>query len=337
MSPRQRLAFSLLLIVTVFLAGTVGYMLIERADDGEGPTFGEAAYMTVITISTVGYTEVWPLTSRGRAWTICVIVFGIGTASYAGGSLIALIVGGELRSHRERHRMEKKLEHLSGHVILCGYGRMGRMIAERLSMENQDVVVIESDDRYERELTSLGIPYIIADATDEDELLRAGVERAGALVAALPSDADNVYITLTSYTLNPKLHILARAEQPRTEPKLKRAGATRVICPQVIGATKIASLITQPMVVDFIETVAEGVSLEMDEFVIEEGSPLSGTSLKDSGIRDQAAASVVAIKQASGATLYNPGPNAELSVGDTLILVGEKGMAGRLSSLTTSA
>ena len=330
MSPGWRLLLSVGVLLAVFLVGTAGYMLVEQAHH---PTFTEAAYMTVITLSTVGFEEVWELSPAGRLWTIGVITFGVATVSYALMSLVALIVSGEIRSQRESRRMQAKIEHLSGHVILCGFGRMAPLVLEELTRRRLTPVVVDLNQSLEVQLREANTPFLIGDATEEEILLQAGLLRANALVAALPHDADNVYITLTARTLNPDLWIIARAEQPTTEAKLLKAGASRVICPQIIGANRIADLLTRPNVVDFVEVATKGVQLEMDEYVIGGQSPLDGRALRDSLVREKSGAIVVAIKRADGEAVFNPGPETGLAAGDTLILVGPEGVSSRLDAI----
>jgi len=330
LSPAQRLLVAVLALLAVFLVGTAGYMLLEQ---DVHPTFGEAAYMTVITVSTVGFHEVWPLSPTTRLWTIGVIVFGIATVSYAFTSLVALFVSGELRSQRERRKMTHTLDQLRDHVILCGYGRTGAMVVEELYRQHKQLVVIDHNADHEPRLKQEGIPHIIGDATSEETLLQAGLMRADALVAMLANDADNVYVTLTANALKPEIRVIARAEHPTTEPKLRRAGATRVVCPHIIGARKMAALLTRPNVVDFVETVSEGVELEMDEHLVTEASAICGKTLRESRVRDISGGSVVAIRRSDGQTLYNPEPNSVIERGDTLVVVGPSGISGKLEKL----
>ena len=312
------------------MIGTAGYMLLETERD---LSLLEAAYMTVITVSTVGFTEVWELSPATRIWTIGVIAVGVGTVSVAFTSLITLFVGGDFRSMRERRRMSATIENLRDHVILCGYGRMGSLALREIARDRVPVVVVEIDTAAEGSLREAQVPYIVGDATDEDTLKKAGVMRARALVAVLRSDADNVFITLTARTLRSDLPIIVRAEQPGTEAKLKRAGATRVICPQVMGATRIADVLTRPNVVDLVEMANKGVDLEIDEYEVGAQSPLVGKSLRESALRERTSASVVAVKRANGETLFNPGPDAVLGLGDTMVLVGPAGVSSRLDAL----
>lgn len=332
MSPVARLIYSIVALLGVLVAGTVGYMVIE-ADRPDAPNILEATYMTVITVSTVGFKEVWDISPAGRIWTIGVIIFGVGTVSVAFTSLITLFVSGELQSIRERRKMKHTTQKLRGHIILCGYGRMGAMAVEQLEKRGAQVVVIERDPLLEAPMREAGLNFLITDATDDDALQRAGLANAACLVATLPHDVDNVFITLTARALRPTMSIVARAELPTTEAKLMRAGASRVICAQAMGAARIADVITRPNIVDFVEIANKGVDLEMDEYVITEDSPLKGKLLRDSLLRRKTGASVVAIKRADGQTLFSPDPDAEFRVGDTLILVGPAGVSSRLDGI----
>lgn len=326
MPPAKRLLFAVLLVLAVFMVGTAGYMVLGKPT----PNFADAAYMTVITVSTVGFEEVWPLTPVTRLWTMGVITVGIATVTYAVTSLVALIVSGELLQEREKRRLMKTIEQLEGHAILCGYGRAGAMVTSELQRQGLPLVVLDNDRELETPLKLDHIPYIVGDATSEELLLQAGIMRAFALVATLSNDADNVFITLTANALRPDLRIIARAELPATEAKLRRAGAKHVICPAIMGARRMAALILRPGVVDFAETVAGGIELETDEFTVRDGSPLVDKTLRESNIRNLSGANVVAIRRADGQTLYNPDPNSVIHKGDTLVLVGPWGISEKL-------
>jgi len=333
-SPQARLLVSILALLAVFLFGTAGYLVIES---DRSLSFVDAAYMTVLTLSTVGFGEVWPLSPHARLWTVGVITFGIATVSYAFTSLLALIVGGEFRQIRERHKMEKTIQHLNDHVIVCGFGRIGSLVAEELTRRGLTAVVIEQQRSLEFDLREAGVPFVFGDSTEEGVLLHAGLMHARALVIALPSDADAVYITLTAHTLCPDLMIVARAEQPTTEAKLKRAGASRVVSPHVIGATRVANILTRPNVVDFVDVAAKGVDLEIDEYKVAATSSLVGRTLADAHVRRKSGAMVVAIKRADGNTLTSPEPTTVIAARDTLILVGPVGVSSRLDRIDTPA
>ncbi len=331
MSPRLRLTLSIVALLSVLIIGAAGYHLIN-ADPNR--SYLDAVFMTVITLSTVGYGEVWKLSAAGKLWTIGVIMFGIVTVSYALTSLISLVVGGELRSMRERKKMETAIEKLEDHIILCGFGRMGMLVVDELKRRSVPMVVIEKDHDQEENLRAAQVLFMIGDATDEEVLCRGGLLRARALVSALPSDADNVYVTLTAHTLRSDLTIIARGTSPRTEAKLNRAGATRVVCPQVTGAMKVANIITRPAVVDFVDLANKGVDLEIDEYLVTDRSPLMGKTLRESAVRTRSGAIVVAIKRADGEAIINPEADTGLRSGDTLILVGRAGVSERLNTVS---
>ncbi len=333
MSAKMRLLLSILAVLAVVFVGTAGYMIIETERDID---FLDAAYMTVITVSTVGYEAVWKLSRPAKLWTIGVIAFGVVTVSLAFTSLVSLVVSGELRSLRERKKMENALKQIRDHVIVCGYGRMGGLVAEELHRCDVPLVVVENKVTHEVDLRAARMQFVIGDATEESTLLRAGLMRARAIVIGLPTDADNVYVVLTARTLRPDVTIVARAEQRSAEAKLIRAGATRVICPQVIGATKIANILTRPTVVDFVEVAIRGVDLEIDEYVIGDQSPLVGKTLRDSRIRHTTGSLVVAIKRADGEALVGPDPDSLLGARDILILVGPAGASSRLKAIDSA-
>lgn len=314
----------------VFLVGAFGYRIIE-AD--RGVTVIDAAYMMVITLSTVGFSEPWPLSPAARLWTMGVIAFGLITISFAFSSLVGLVVSGELRSIRERTKMTKTLNNLDGHMIVCGYGRMGAMAAAELKRRGLDVAVIESRTETSEELRRDGFPFVIGDGTEEEYLVQAGLMRASALLLTLPSDADNVFIAVSVHTLCPNLTIVARATNPATESKLKRAGVSHVVCPQAAGAMKVVNILTRPAVVDFIELADKGLELEIDEYVIRKTSPLVGRTLREADVRIRTGAMVVAIKRADGEAIVNPDPDAGLGTHDTLILVGPIGVSDRLDAI----
>lgn len=330
MSPERRLVISLLVLVGVFVIGTVGYVVV---DDQPPRSVGDAIYMMAVTLSTVGYGEAWPLSARDRVWTTCVIIFGIASVSVAFTSLLTLFVSGDLRSNRERRKMKLIIEGMHGHVILCGHGRMGSVVAHELTEQKIPLVVIDNNKDGEEALQDAGIPYVIGDATDEDILARAGLSSARALVLCLPGDADNVFVTMSAHTLAPDLMIIARGEHPSTGAKLERAGASRVIFTHAVGAKRICNILTRPNVVDFVDVMNRGVALEMDEYVVVAESGLVGQSLGESRVRRKTGATVVAIKRADGETIYTPDPEVRLAGGDTLIIVGPAGVSERLHRL----
>lgn len=326
MDARRRFAISLCLLFGFILIGTIGYMIIEDV----GPL--RAAYVTVVTISTVGSEHFNPSDAE-RVFTMFLILAGVGSVYYSSVSLVTLLVSGELRSAREKLKVQKRINELKNHVIVCGHGRMGSLVADQLHAEGAHFVVIEKDPEKIAAIESEGRLSVKGDASEESTLVEAGIARADTLVATLPRDSDNVYVALTARGLKEDLLIIARAESTTTEIKLLRAGADRVVCPQVIGAHRISSLVTRPNVVDFVDVAAKGLEFEIDEYRIGEGSALAGKSLRDSALRQQVDAMVVAIKRSDGQTTFNPSADEICDVGDTLIVIGRLDTSSRLAKL----
>jgi len=328
MDPVRHFRFSLLSLLVVFAAGTFGYSLIE------GWTLFDALYMTVITLATVGFSEVAPLSDAGRAFTILLIVFGAGIIAYAIGSMIQILVEGQVLKALGRKKLEKQINKLSGHYIICGYGRIGAMIAREFAARPKPFVVVENDAEVCERLTGEGHLFVRGNATDDETLLEAGIERARGLITAVTSDTENVYITLTARGLKPDLFILARASDDSSEVKLRRAGANKVVSPYTIGATRMAQAILRPSVVDFIEiaTGSQNVELQLEEINISDRSELIGKTLMNSGIRKQIGVIIVGIKRGNQ-MLFNPAPETELLNNDTLITLGEPTAVMQLEKL----
>ncbi len=312
----RRLRIVAALFVVVIVLGVVGYIMIE------GMTLGQALYMTVITISTVGYGEVVPLDAAGRWLTVGLIIAGVGSVSYGAVTTAEFVVEGHLGQYIERRRMQRAIEDLSDHVIICGYGRVGRHLSHALEAEGVDFVVVETDPEKIEELTDLGILAIDGDATAEHTLEAAGLERARAVVACVNSDADNVLLTLTSKGLRPETTVVGRAKADENESKLRRAGADRVILPSNIGARRIASLITRPVVADFLEGLGVGGGdLTLDEVPVNEGGELDGVLLRDTGVRERFGVTVLAVRSDNRMDTH-PSPELELHGGDVLVVLG---------------
>lgn len=309
---RARVALSAL--VLVIAGGTLGYVLF-------GFTLLDAAYQTVTTVTTVGFMEVRPLRAGERVFTMVLIVFGVGTVLYALGALFEVLLEGHLRDQYGRRRMERSIGDMSGHVIVCGWGRVGRALAGFVQGAEHPVVVIDTDIT---RLEDIGLPYVVGDATEDDTLRRAGIERARALVAALDTDAGNLFVTVSARALHPALFIVARARLDTTEEKLRRAGADRVVNPQRIGGARMAAFVLQPNVAEFLDVVMHDGSLEfrLEEVRVPVGSGIAGTSLRDAHVRDRTGALVLALRHADGTFTTNPEPDARVAAGDVLIAVG---------------
>ena len=308
---------AVLAMAAIIFAGSLGYMWLE------GWSFFDGLYMTVITLTTVGFGEVRPLSQAGRAYTIGLLLCGMGLMLYIISSLARIMVEGELQRFLGKRKLEKKIKKLHGHYIICGYGRIGEIIARQLSQAGIPLVVIENQAEALARVEEAGYNVIAGDATREEVLLEAGIQRAKGLVAVVSSDAGNVYIVLTARSLNPTLFIAARGEEPGSHQKLRRAGADRVESPHEMGGRKMAQTILRPTVVTFMElAMHEGVEWSMEEIRVGEASAMVGRPLKDSGIRQQYELIVVAIKRADGEMLFNPTPETPVLAGDTLILIG---------------
>lgn len=329
-----RLALLLSLLGTLLCVGTFGYYLIEP----EYSLF-DSLYMTVITLTTVGYGEVpVPLSTMGRVFTMFLLVGGVFTFFYAATELVRGIVSGEMQQLLGRQIMERSLAALSNHLIVCGYGRMGRFVCREFSRQGLKFVIIDSNPLLSESAQATGGLVVIGDATSDEVLRHAGVERARALVAVVPSDADNLYITMSARLINSKVFIVARAEGEQAEKKLLRAGADRVIAPYALGGTRIAQAVLRPTVVEFIElaTRTEHLELQIEQTQIAAGSPLAEVSLGSSRLRPELGIIIVAIKKRHGAMIYTPSPETILEVGDILIVLGRRSQLDQLEKLAGS-
>ena len=284
----------------------------------------DAFYMTVTTVATVGFREVHPLSFRGEVFTIVLIVGGVGTAFYTATMIATLVVEGGLHRHFEQRRFARMLENLKDHFILCGVGRIGTIVAAELTQQGIPFIVIERDPQRMHAAAERGWPAIEADASHEHVLARAGIHRARGLIAAVGTDAENVYTVLTARGMRPELFIIARVESDDAEPKLKRAGADRVISPYQIGATHIVQTALRPAVVDFVRlaTSSEHLELSIEQVHVRDDSALAGKNIVEAGIRQKYGVIIVAIKRADGAMEFNPAPEAVMRPGDELVVLG---------------
>jgi voltage-gated potassium channel len=328
-SALRHLLLPLLVLLVLLLTGTLGYRFVGGWD------LFDALYMTVITITTVGFHEVKPLGPTGRLFTMALALGGVFTAFYAAGAFIRAIVTGEIRTVFGRQRMESQLAHLDNHLVVCGFGRMGRLVCEEFSAAGLPFVLI---DRNSEVLQNFSMPHgiaLVGDATADEVLKEAGVQRARALVSAAASDADNLYITMSARFLSESLFIVARAESDGVERKLVRAGASRVIAPYSIGGHRVAQAVLRPHAMDFIELATRTAHLELqiEEAELRVGSRLIGDSLKTSPIKSELGIIVVAIKKPDGKMIFNPTPETVLEGGDVLISIGHRQQLDRLEEL----
>ena len=304
----------------MILIGTFGFHFIE-----EMPPL-DAFYMTIITIFTVGYREVKPLSPAGQIFTIFVILGGVGTVLYAFTKIAEIIFGGGLQSFLRRKRMEKRLRNIKDHYIICGHGRTGRTVRERLMEEGVAFVAIDnSDDKLECLKDNPDCLFIKGDATQEEVLLAAGIKHAKGLAALLSTDADNLYLSFTAKLLVPSLFILAKATEEAAEKKLLQIGANRIVSPYKFSALKIAQGLLRPTVVDFIDLIIrrKELSLSMEEFIVSKDSVFKDRSLAESNIRQQANVIVVANKKRGADIVFNPVSSMKIEVGDSLLVLGD--------------
>ena len=330
MKNTKHFVFTVILSILLICAGTVGYMAIE----GWSPL--DALYMTVTTLATVGYGEVHPLTTGGRIYSIVLIVLGVAFFLYVGGAVVQFMVEGRIRLILGRRRLDRKIARLKSHYIVCGFGRIGKVICDKLLRENHDVVVIDKDPDLVEPLEARKVAYICGEAGDEAILLRAGLRRAKVLVAALATDIDNVFLVLTARQLAPHLNIIARAGSEGAKAKLTAAGANTVEAPYETGAATMAQRIIRPTVTNFLDlafSARRHEEIQMEEIPISPDSPLRQHTLKDSGIRQQYNLIIIAIKKANEQMLFNPSFEAQLTPGDTVIAVGEPRNLSKLQVL----
>jgi len=317
-----RLRRALAMLGLVLLGGTLGYLAL-----GASPL--DAVYRAVTVITTVGFQQGAAPTRGEKVFTIVLVLVGVGTALYALGALLELLVEGQLAATFGRRRMERKIAAMSGHVIICGWGRVGRVVADQLARQDVDFVVVDVDaDR----LAGIRYPSLVGDATDDAVLRDAGIERAKALVTVMSNDAADLYVTLSGRSLNPDLFIVGRARGVDSEEKILRAGADRVINPQAIGGSRIAALLLQPHVAEFLDVVTReaGMEFRLEEVPVAATSPLRGTRLGDSDIRARTGALVLALRQPDGTFVTNPSPDTALGEGQVLIAVGTEQQLGEL-------
>jgi len=309
---------SVSLIFGVILFGTIGYSLVE------GWEVFDSLYMTVITLTTVGYHEVHSLSQSGRMFTIVLILVGVGTMLYTLSVGAKVLLEGEIRDIFGRRKVSKKIGKMEKHYIVCGYGRMGRIICREMIQNGAPFVVVEKTPEV---ITSIDkdILSISGDATQDTVLKEAGIERAKGLISVLSTDADNLYVVLSARGLNPRLRIVARASDEGAERKLFRAGADNVVSPYFIGGLRIAHTILKPAVVDFIEfaTKSGNIELQMEEVLVNESSRLVNKALDECGIRKDLGIIIVAIKRESGEMEFNPTSTSIIKKGDTLVAMGE--------------
>src|SRR5215210_1961038 len=326
----RRIRGALFALATITVAGVLGYMVFE------GWSFTDALYMTVISVTTAGYKEVHPLDTTGQLWTMALLITGVGTLFYVAVSSVELVVEGTIRGYFGRRRMEAAINKLNGHYILCGYGRVGRQVAFEFAHDDVPFVVVEQDSATVEECVGEGYLVLLGEASDDDVLEEAGIRRARGLIAAVNSDADNVFVVLSARKLNSKLHIVARASSDESAAKLEIAGADRTLSPYAVGGRRLASLATQPLVVDFLDVVTrgeKGIEFRLEEFFVPEDSTIAEHTIGEIKIGERTGAIVLAIRTTQGAFDTTPSADDRLHAGDTLIVLGSREQVERLERL----
>ena len=320
-------------LIILFTTSTLGYMMIE------GLSFLEALYMTVITISTVGFREVVDLSPSGKMFTVFIILAGLGTGAYALTSITSFVLEGKFKDIVRRSRMEKKIADLENHYIICGAGKTGQHVVSRFEKSREPFVVVEKNEEKFEELIEKNILAIHGDATHEDILLKAQIEKAKGLISTLSTDAENVFTVLTARTLSENLYIVARAIDEKASEKLMKAGADNTVSPNEIGGLRMASLVLRPAVVSFLDvmTRAGDVVLDLEEVRVCQGSSVIGMTLEEASIPGKTGLVVMAIDDIKDTTkklTLNPRPDYVIKKGDRLVVLGQPEQINKLRAIS---
>ncbi len=328
------LLFPVYLILIVTVIGIIGYQLIS------GYSFFDAFYMTIITVATVGYGEVEPLSTAGRVFTAFLIIISFGTFAYAVSSITKFVIDGEFNNIFKNRKLNQTLEKLDQHVIICGYGRNGRQAAQVLKKHNRRFVVIESKEEITSQMLHKFSDLVVSgNATHDEVLLRAGVLKARAIITTLPNDADNLFIVLTARNLNPKLTIISRASDDNSDVKLKIAGADNVIMPDKIGGAHMASLVMKPDVIEFIDHITGqgGDAINLEEITFNNiPEHLRHKTLKDLEIRNKSGANIIGFKTALGEYIVNPSAETKIIPEAKIFVLGTTDQINRMKDLLTN-
>lgn len=316
--PFRRLFPAMVFLAIIVVVGILGYTFIEKW------TVLDSVYMIVITLFTVGFEEVHPLSPAGRIFTIFIVVGGVGSAIYAAGQVMEIIVEGEMTGYRKRRNMDKKIKEMKDHYLICGFGRVGHQVAQVFEAWQVPFVVIDPKKESFDELEAKGVPVLIGDATDDTVLMAAGINCARGLIACSDSDVANVYVTLSARQLNSSLNIVARASLKDTEKKLTMAGANKVISPYFISGVRMAAMATRPVAIDFLDLVTHGglVDFSLFQITIPTGSPLNRKSIAEADIRNSSGALVLAIRKSDGSFDLHPTETTRIDTNDVLVVLG---------------
>lgn len=319
MTASTRIRQALMALAIVFVIGVVGHHLLTGQD------WLDSIYYFVITVSGVGYSEKSEVGPGLQLFSIVVILFGMIAVGYTISLLLTMMIEGQLQRALGIRRMTKEIEELSGHTIICGFGRMGKTLAEEFSQRGVQFVIVDKNADIAVAARAEGMLAITGDALDEETLLAAGIERARTFIASLKSDADNVFLTLTARNLCPELRIIARGELPATEKKLRQAGASQVVLPAVIGARRMAALVTRPHAAEMIDLVTDHKALdaELEELTIGEDCPLAGQTIREVALRERHHVLIIAIRREDGQMEFAPDASTAFASGDTIIVMGK--------------
>ncbi len=323
--PISKLTIILCLLFLVIGVGIVGFSLAGHR------SLLDSFYLTLVTISTLGMLSgEYHFNDGEKLVVMFMIVVGIAVATTALSTLVAVVVEGQVRGIFGRRKVDKIIASLNRHIVVCGYGRTGASVCETLQRRDVPIVVVERDEQACARAEEDGLLYIRGDASEESVLIDAGIKNARGLISVLDSDAANVFVTLIARDLNPKIVIAARSEKPESQSRLKRAGANEVVCSQIIGATRLANILTRPGVVNFLDFAAQGVDLEAEQYRIGEGNKLIGQSLRQANLPRQVGVLIIALKRHDGITLFNPDPDTVIQLNDQLLVTGKVGSLARL-------
>ena len=326
----RQLIVAIVMIVAVLIVGTLGFHFIE------GWPLLESAYVATQTVTTVGYGDITPQTHTGRIFSLIFMLLGVGTVLYGLTQIARSVIQSGIIEALSSRRKIREMDKLNDHYIVCGAGRVGRRIIKTLLKQGLSFVVIEKEGKRLAEFESASFPVLVGDATLEENLLQAGVERARGLASCLPDDADNVYVVLTARGLNEQLHIVARAVEEQAEPKLIRAGASRVVAPTIIGSQSMARSLLKPAISDFMESiVAENLDLVFEEVAVDGRSELSGRALSETRILKDLNLIVVAIRRRTGELEFQPTAETVVQEGDLMIVIGKADSVKQLVEANT--
>lgn len=328
-SARVRIGATFLALIVI--SGTIAYVVIE------GVSWFDSFYMVVVTITTVGFAEVIQLSAVGRAVTVGLMLIGVGAAVYTFGSALEMAL--ENLGERRTARMSKTIGNLTDHYIVCGFGKVGRATWEQIHRRTENVVVIETDPHLADAARSAGALVVEGDATHNDALEAAGIKRARSLIACVRDDSDNLVIVLSAKSIRPDLLVISRATEPESVEKIRLAGADRIVSPQTVGARRIAAMALDPNLARFVDLVVEGdtVELRIEQLTIPKGSPLAGSTLRNSRIRERSGATIVAIDAHDQEIELNPDPDRALAAGDVLVALGTAQHIRALDEMVSAA